>query len=449
MAATMLDEGVRIERTSASRSRSPNAGSALSALGALVCWFALIAVAAVWGRHLLDTGARLGIGAPPLFGRFEWQVSAAAWVPVAFAAGVVVIGPRMTTRLGWWRLLFVGAGLSAAWSRAFAFIDHRALFSATGPSDYLKTARSIHNPHLFLSQFVQRIHSYNTHTRGHPPGMEILLWTFARVGLGGVGWSTALSLAGGAAAGVAALVALREVADEGTARAAMPFLVLAPAAIWWSSADAFFAGVSAWAVACVILATGRSGRRSDALALVGGLLFGIAAFLSYGLVLLALLPVVVAVSRRRSRPIVLAAYGVLAVFLTFGVAGFSWFAGLAATRTQYWLGAASRRPYNYFLFADLAAFALAIGPAAVVAITRLRDRRVWLLVGGAMVAIATADLSGMSKAEVERIWLPFVPWAILATSAFVASRHERSVRFWLSLQAATAVVIQLAVRSPW
>ena len=102
-----------------------------------------------------------------------------------------------------------------------------------------------------------------------------------------------------------------------------------------------------------------------------------------------------------------------------------------------------------FLLADLAAFALAIGPAGSVAIAWLRDRRVWLLVGGAIVAIAAADLSGMSKAEVERIWLPFVPWVILATSAFAASRRERSVRFWLGLQAASAVVIQLAVRSPW
>ena len=37
----------------------------------------------------------------------------------------------------------------------------------------------------------------------------------------------------------------------------------------------------------VVLATGRAGRRSDRLALLGGLLFGVTAFLSYGLILLA------------------------------------------------------------------------------------------------------------------------------------------------------------------
>ncbi len=60
------------------------------------------------------------------------------------------------------------------------------------------------------------------------------------------------------------------------ARAAAPFLVLAPAAIWIeTSADAFYAGVCCWGAALVILATGREGRRADALALAGGLLLGL------------------------------------------------------------------------------------------------------------------------------------------------------------------------------
>jgi hypothetical protein len=449
VAATLVDEGSCIEGAALSRSTTPTTSHAVVTVALVAGWVGLIAGTAVWGRHLLDRGVRLGIGAPPLFGRHEWRVSNAAWLPIAFAVAVIFGGPWIASHLRWSRVMLLGGGLSAAWACALSCIDRVAVFSGLRPSDYLQTSRLIHDPHVFVSGFVQRIDSYNTHTRGHPPGMELLLWAFALVGLGGVHWNLALSLAGGAAAGVAALIALRDLAGERSARVAMPFVVLAPAAIWWSSGDAFFAGVSAWAVTCVVLAIGRDGRRSDALALLGGLLFGITAFLSYGLVLLALVPVGVAVSRRRVRPLVLAACGALPVFVAFGAAGFSWFAGLAATRHEYLLGAASRRPYRYFLFADLAAFALAVGPAAVVAVARLRDRRVWLLVGGALAAIAVADLSGMSKAEVERIWLPFVPWALLATAAFVASRRRRGVRGWLGLQAATAVAIQLAVRSPW
>ena len=76
-----------------------------------------------------------------------------------------------------------------------------------------------------------------------------------------------------------------------------------------------------------------------------------------------------------------------------------------------------RRPYADFLLISLAAFALAAGPAVAAGLARLRDRGVWLLAGGALVALAAADLSGMSKGETERIWLHLVPWLLVATVA--------------------------------
>src|SRR6185437_7026508 len=152
----------------------------------------------------------------------------------------------------------------AGWAYALSRIDGAHGFTTPfrRPA-YAQVARQIHDPQAFLSQFVAHIHSYDSHVRGHPPGMVILLWAAGRVGLAGIGWNAFLALFGGAAAGAAALIALREVADEGVARAALPFVILAPGAIWWSSGDAAFAGVSAWAVTCIILATGRDGRRSD------------------------------------------------------------------------------------------------------------------------------------------------------------------------------------------
>ena len=42
--------------------------------------------------------------------------------------------------------------------------------------------------------------------------------------------------------------------------------------------------------------------------------------------------------------------------------------------------------------------------------------RVVLLAGAAVLCVLAADLSRMSKAEVERIWLPFVPWLLLSTA---------------------------------
>ena len=117
----------------------------------------------------------------------------------------------------------------------------------------------------------------------------------------------------------------------------------------------------------------------------------------------------------------------------------------SATREQYALSVARSRPYAYYLLANLAAFAVALGPAVVAAAPRLRDRRLWLLVGGGLAAVIFADLSGLSKAEVERIWLPFVPWIGVATAIY----RDREATRWLAVQTGWAIAVQLMVRSLW
>ena len=56
----------------------------------------------------------------------------------------------------------------------------------------------------------------------------------------------------------AVLVTVRAIADEAAARTVAPFAVLFPGAVWIAtSADAFFAGVTAWGVALLALAAAR------------------------------------------------------------------------------------------------------------------------------------------------------------------------------------------------
>ena len=86
---------------------------------------------------------------------------------------------------------------------------------------------------------------------------------------------------------------------------------------------------SRWWVACAFVAT---------------------AYLSYGLVLLGVIPVAVAVARRRFRPLVVAAaVGVLSLIVITAVTGFAWWDGAAATRDRYFAGVGRNRPYEYFL----------------------------------------------------------------------------------------------------
>jgi hypothetical protein len=105
------------------------------------------------------------------------------------------------------------------------------------------------------------------------------------------------------------------------------------------------------------------------------------------------------------------------------------------------------RQYHVFVWLDIAAFAAAVGPAAAGALGALRERGAWLLTGGALVALAVADLSGLAKGEVERIWLPWAPWVLVAAGAFPASIAVR--RRWLGGQVAFALGLQVALRSSW
>jgi hypothetical protein len=298
--------------------------------------------------------------------------------------------------------------------------------------------------HHFVDQ--DRFSIYPGHVQAHPPGMVLLLWSLGRIGLGGLGWATALVIAAGASVVPAALIAMRELRGSPAARAAAPFLAFAPIALWIAtSADALFAGVAAWGVTLSILATGRRDRRGDLLAIAGGLLLGASIFLSYGLVLLWIVPVVVAGARRHPRTLVLAGLSVTAVVAAFGLFGFWWWRGLSAGLHAYFVRDPRVGPNLFFVVSNLAAFSLALGPAAAAGLARLRDRRLWLLAGGALVAVLVADVSGLSKGEVERIWLPFAPWVLVAAAAVRTDAR----RAWLGAQALTALALQVGIRTPW
>ena len=424
--------------------RAPRASWAI--LGA---WVALILAARFVLQDLVASGAHLRIPFPPLDASLDWRPNWRLVFPVAVGVAVVVAAPGVARRVRWPTLLAGSAVLGGAWAVALALLDgvHGLVGSVTLGSEYFVDIGRVGSPGAFLHGFVSRLAEYSVHVQGHPPGYLLGLWGLDRVGLGSVGVVAALEIVGGALAIPAVLIAVREVAGESVARAAAPFVAVAPLAIWVAtSADALFAGVSAWAVTLVILATGRAGRLRAGYALAGGLLLAVTAFLSYGLVLLAIIPVAVAIHRRCWPSLLIAALGGLVVFAAFAAAGFWWFDGLAATHTRYYAGVASRRPYLQFLLVDLACFLIALGPAIAVALGRLRDRRVWLLVGSAMAAVALAALSGMSKGEVERIWLPFSIW-VLPAGAVLAFGPRRAG--WLASQVAFTIVLQTLVRSPW
>ena len=413
-----------------------------------VSWVALVVIAHLWGTALVRADPSIKLHAPPLFGHFDSRLGLKTVPAVMVALMVVVLGPLATRRLSWWGLVLVSTSSAVAWAVALAYVN--GIDALTAPlersTEYLSVVPQVSSVSDFVADYVDRLRSYPIHVKGHPPGAVVVLTWLERIGLGGSTWAAALVIAAGACSVPAALSALRNLSSEERARRSAPFLVLAPAALWIAtSMDALFAGVSAVAVALVVVALTRSGLRSDLPAAAGGLLGGCALLLTYGAAPLAVIVAAVAVARRRVRPVAIAAAATIAVLAAAAAWGFSWPQGLQATGNLYRAGVASDRPYAFFVVSNLAAFALVVGPAATAGLTRLFSDRGRVLVLGALVALIAADLSGLSKGEVERIWLPFAPWVLLAAGAL----PERSTRAWLAVQALIALGIAVFVRTPW
>jgi methylthioxylose transferase len=441
---------------------------------AVVSALILITASAVVGRVLLDRGFQLVLPCPPLL---------ASWAPhvgwgTPLAALCVLAGLRLqgaAAALSWTRLLLAGWQLNLAWMCSLTLIDG----FRTGwvdvlldPNEYLRDLPRIADPRTFISTFTHFVafspgvdgsNVWTTHVAAHPPLATLLFWALDRIGLGGGFWAGALCILVGSAASVAVPVVLRELGAEAAGRRAVAFVALFPGAVWMAvSADGLFAGTAVSGLALVCLGANR--RRALA-SLAGGLLLGAAVYLSYGLVLFGLIVLVafaLTVRRCGLRPTLLpwlaATAGAVVVAAVHLVLGFDWLAGLAQLRVRYYQGIASQRPYAYFVWADLAAWLVSCSPLlaagvvrAVTAVSRWRredwsqERVVALVTLGGLLAALAADVSGMSKAETERIWMVFG----LVTYTSVALLRGRQARVALVGAAAWALLVNHLLDTGW
>jgi hypothetical protein len=417
-------------------------------------WLALVALALWWGRGAI-AGKGLGVNAAPLAGRWGWHPRLALVLPAAMATVVVAAGPRLAARASWRWVVALTAAATAVWTAALAVSDgwDRLTAPLTTRHEYEPYAAGIGGAGDFVRHFVERLPGAPVHVQGHPPGAPLVPWLLDRLGLGGAGWFALVVLAGWGVAVAASLVAARAVAGEAAARRAAPALVLLPAAVWaGTSADALFAAVLAVGVALAVsarpvtVAAGRTIGREQLTAATGGAVLGIGLLLTYGGAALVGIPVLLHLRRGRIGAAAAVVGGVAAVLVaTAALTGFWWFDGLQATRGAYYDGVASDRPAPYFaLVGNPGALAFALGPVVVVglvaALRHRRDAASWLPLAGLLV-VTVADLSLLSKGEVERIWLPFVPWLALAAPA--------PRRGALAVQVTLALLLQAGLRSKW
>lgn len=403
--------------------------------------------------------------AAPIFGWFEAHASWGTVPAILIGLAAVAWGPSVAKRLRWRLLILVTWAAAGAWAFSLAMIDgwQRGFAGRlTEENEYLPQVPSITDISEAVRTFSSRIldfqpNSWITHVSGHPPGALLTFVWLDRIGLGGGAWAGLLCLLVGSSAAPAVITAVRAVADEPTARMVAPFVAVAPTAIWIAvSADGYFAGVAAWGIALLALAVHGSVRFPALMAAAAGLLLGWAIFLNYGLTLMALpgLAVLMCATDWRAAlravgPAVLAA---TAVGVAFAAAGFWWFDGYALVQQRYWQGIAKDRPFQYWGWANLASVVCAIGLGSVAGIGRAFDRAairkrsgLHLLLLAVLAAIVFADSSMLSKAETERIWLPFTVWLTAAPALL----SPRSHRMWLALNVIGALLLNSLILTRW
>ncbi|WP_136244039.1 hypothetical protein [Mycobacterium intracellulare] len=435
---------------------------------------ALVAAAFVLPRMNLGVRPRLDVGAEkfathagsaPIFG--EWLIHAGWGTGPAIALAVVVVawGPTLAQRLSWRALTLGSWAVAGGGGVALAVIDgwQRGFAGRlTTRDEYLSQVPGVTDIPATLRTFAGRIvdyqpHSWTTHVSGHPPGALLTFVWLDRIGLHGGAWAGLLCLLAGSSAAAAVVVGVRALADESTARRVAPFVALAPTAIWVAvSADGYFAGVAAWGIALLAVAVHRPVRFPALTAAAAGLLLGWGVFCNYGLMLMGLPAAAVLASAADWRAILRAlgpaALAAIGVAVAFAVAGFYWFDGYHLVQQRYWQGIAKDRPFQYWSWANLACVVCAIGLGGVAGLGRVFDgaavrRRsgFHLLLLGVLAAVVCADLSMLSKAEVERIWLPFTIWLTAATALLPVRSH----RIWLALNAAGAIALNTIILTNW
>ncbi|HEY5852517.1 MAG TPA: hypothetical protein VIW24_00310 [Aldersonia sp.] len=405
--------------------------------------------------------ATLYADAAPLFATPRAHIGPGTVPAIAIAALIAWYGPGLARRLSWPRMVAATWASALAWTFALAMVDgwQRGFVGRlAGPDEYLAEVGEVTDIGALLQGYARRTvdfqpDSWTTHVAGHPPGALLMFVGLHRIGLGGPTWAAVVCTVVGSSAAAAVLIAVAALAGRPRARSAAPFLALAPTAVWIAvSADGVFAGVAAWAVALLAVAARSPRRRTGPPAAGAGLLFGYALFLSYGLVLMAGFVVAVLVAARTVRPLPALALGAAAVTALFAVSGFWWVDGYHAVVARYYQGIAAERPAAYWAWANLAAATCATGLAVPASLHRsLAPRRVRrregasLLILAALAAIVIADLSALSKAETERIWLPFTT-LLLVSPAFLPVRQHRG---WLAVQAGATLVLVHLVLTRW
>jgi hypothetical protein len=420
-----------------------------------VVGFTIAALTVLVGQAIKVAGGQLGVFFPPFYIQWQPHIEPLAAVSAVVVGAAAVLMPSLT-----WRprrpvlvaaALFAGAlALGASLNIARGGVHQLwAIFHAVprGPAEpwneYLPGLAALHHGvAYYISHFPALIPSLPQKVTGNPPGPLIAIHL---LGIQTAGGLAALCIGTGALTAPLAYDLGRTLGGEERGRVAGVLTAFAPSLLLWgvTSVDYGFATLGL-ASACLLVRGGAGPR------IGGAVVAAVASFFSWLLFAIPAWAVLVALRHRGPRDaLALAAGCALATLIFYGALaltlGYDPFATLKALDAVYRHGIAHTRPYAYWLFGSPVAWGIGLGIPTAWSLLRgvaIRDPAALAL---ATVVILGAVL-GFTKAETERIWLPFVPLACVAAAGTLTARGLRTA---VGLLAAQAVAVELLFFTIW
>jgi hypothetical protein len=407
------------------------------------------------GQWIKASGGRLGVFFPPFYA--HWYPYAGA---LAAVAGFVLAGAAALTPMAVRRVqrpfvfaavlygLALALGVSLNISRGGVH-DLWAVFK-TGPGGSLEAYQEYlpglpalsQGVHHYVARFPQLIPSLPIHDAGNPPGPLVALHL---LGIDTPQALAALCIGLGALTAPLAYDLARTLGGEERGRVAGVLTAFAPALLLWGVTSADYAFATLGLVAACLLV-----RRPALPRTTGALVAAVATFFSWLLFAIPAWAALVVLRRegpRRALTLVaLLALAVIAVYGALAMAlGYDPIATLSATAAAYRHGISRARPYAYWVFGSPSAWWIGLGlPIGWTALRAAASRDACALALFAVVIVSAAV--GLTKAETERIWLPFVPLACVAAAAILPVRRLPVVLWLLVVQ---ALAFQLLFDTVW
>ncbi len=414
-----------------------------------------VAVTVVIGL-LIEAGSRVGLGTPlpPFLMSWAPVFGAPALVSVAVLLGAAVLAARVI-EMSWRPAVFaaflygltlvLGLALSfgrtgmTGWAHVFD-LGPKGSFEAI--FEYLPVLPIVHRGiGPYIGHFPQLLPYLTTHTKGNPPGPAVLM---ELLHINTADRLAAVCIAVGSLVAPLAYALGRTLHDDRRGRVAGLLTACSPAVLLFgvTSVDYTFAALGV--AAAWLMLSPRSGPR------LGGLgLAAVGSFFSWLLLAIPVWAVLVVWKRDGPRRAVALALGAGAALLAVNgllalLYGYDPIAIVRALAPIYHHGAAAHRPWAFWLFGSPAAWLIMLG--LPVAWLSLRSAARGDPAALALVAIVVvAAVGGFTKAETERIWLPFVPLACVSAAAAPIGRL-RGVLLALVLQ---GLAIELLFNTVW